>query len=303
MKQTMYLIKRNCAIFFRDKSTVFFSMLSMFITLGLMVIFLGKMNSDNLVQVLAEFGPRDTATDRVNASYLIQLWTLAGILATNSVTVPLTVLGAMVQDETHKRLMAFYVTPVNRLKLSLGYILSAFFIGTVLCVLTLLFGELYFMSQGYSLLGAPAIVELIGMIALNTLCFSSLGYLLALFVHSDSAWSGLLTIIGTLVGFVSGTYLTLGSLGKTLQNILKCLPFLHGASMMRKICTASAITKTFDGLPEIGTEFFSEQMGIRLFHENEEFTTGMQVSILLAYAIMAIVLAAILNRNRKLKDR
>ena len=90
MKQTMYLIKRNCAIFFRDKSTVFFSMLSMFITLGLMVIFLGKMNSDNLVQVLAEFGPRDTATDRVNASYLIQLWTLAGILATNSVTVPLT---------------------------------------------------------------------------------------------------------------------------------------------------------------------------------------------------------------------
>ncbi len=55
----------------------------------------------------------------------------------NAVTVTLTVTGAMVQDETEKRLMAFYVKPVSRVKLSLGYILAAWVVGTGMCLLTL----------------------------------------------------------------------------------------------------------------------------------------------------------------------
>ena len=129
MREIIYLTKRNCRVFLRDKAAVFFSFLSMLIILGLMVVFLGKMNSDELISVLAEYGgERDTVQDQENATYLIQLWTLAGILVVNSVTVTLTVMGTMVQDETRKRIMAFYVTSVNRIKLSLGYILSSWLV-------------------------------------------------------------------------------------------------------------------------------------------------------------------------------
>lgn len=304
MREIIYLTKRNCRVFLRDKAAVFFSFLSMLIILGLMVVFLGKMNSDELISVLAEFGgERDTVQDQENATYLIQLWTLAGILVVNSVTVTLTVMGTMVQDETRKRIMAFYVTSVNRIKLSLGYILSSWLVGTGMCVITLAVGEFYFVLQGHGLLAAVELLKLAGIIALSVFTFSALGYLLALFVHSDSAWSGILTIIGTLVGFAGGIYLPLSSLSETVQTVLKCIPVLHGAAMMREVCTAQAIRETFDGLPEAVVDGFKERMGITLYRGDVQIELWQQVTLLLIYAIIAIVAATFVNRKRKLKDR
>lgn len=304
MREVYYITKRNCQVFFRDKAAVFFSILSMLIVLGLMVIFLGSMNSRSVVNVLAEYGGvRDTAKDEKNAAYLIQLWTLAGILVVNSVTVTLTVMGNMVQDETRKRIMAFYVTPVNRIKLTLGYVFSAWLVGIIMCVLTLFVGELYFVISGKHLLSVLSLLKLFGMICANTFTFSALGYLLALFIHSDSAWSGILTVIGTLVGFVGGIYLPMGSLSESVQTVLKCLPVLHGAAMMRKVATATALQDTFAGLPEIVPEIFREELGIEVFTGEHCFSVWEQLAILAAYAIIAIVMAALINRKRRLKDR
>lgn len=304
MREVYYITKRNCQVFFRDKAAVFFSILSMLIVLGLMVIFLGSMNSRSVVNVLAEYGGiRDTAKDEKNAEYLIQLWTLAGILAVNSVTVTLTVMGNMVQDETRKRIMAFYVTPVNRIKLTLGYIFSAWLVGIIMCVLTLGVGELYFWINGNDLLPVKCLLQLCGMICANTFTFSALGYLMALFIHSDSAWSGLLTVIGTLVGFVGGIYIPVGSLSGAVQNVLKCLPVLHGVSMMRQVASQEALENTFRGLPEQVTDIFSKEMGITIYAGEHCFLAGEQLAILAAYAIIAIVTAALINRKRRLKDR
>ena len=108
MKEIFYLVKRNVLVFVRDRSAVFFSVLSMMIVLGLMVIFLGSLNSKNVVEMLKSMGgDRDALQDQKNAEYLIQMWTLAGILVVNTVTVTLTVLGGMVQDETRGRLASF----------------------------------------------------------------------------------------------------------------------------------------------------------------------------------------------------
>lgn len=303
MQELYFITKRNCLVYLRDRSAVFFSMLSMFIVLGLMVIFLGKMTSDSLVSLLADFGERDTALDKRNATYLTWQWTLAGILVVNAVTITLTVLGTMVQDETRKRILAFYVTPVSRVVLSLSYILAAWLVGTVLCMLTLVVGELYFFMRGYPLLSAAALLKLVGMIALNTFTFSSLGYLLALFIRSDSAWGGMMTVVGTLVGFAGGIYISLGVLGKTVSNILMCLPVLHGAAMMREVCTDAAISETFAGLPDIAGEMFREEMGISLFWNGKQIPVLASVIILLGYAVAAIMIAALCNRKRKMRDR
>lgn len=302
MRELFCMVKRNSLVFLRERSAVFFSLLSMLIVLGLMVVFLGRMNSENLVEMLARYGgERNRALDEENAAWLIQLWTLAGILVVNAVTVTMTVTGIMVEDETQKRVMAFYVTPVSRLKLALGYILAAWLVGTGMCILTLAAGEAYFALQGYELPEAGSLLKLLGMIGLNTLVFSAIAYLLALFVHSSSAWSGLLTIIGTLVGFIGGIYLPMASLSENVQTVLKCLPVLHGASMMRKICTEEAISKTFAGLPEMAQDAFRESMGIAVTVGERRFSVPEQVLFLAMYAIIAIGVAGILNRGRKFR--
>lgn len=304
MKEILYLAKRNSLIYLRDRKAVFFSVLSMLIVLGLMVIFLGSMNSQDLLSLLERYGgERNAAQDQVNAEYLIQLWTLSGILIVNSVTVTLTVIGTMVQDEEQSRLASFYVTPVKRGKLVLGYVLAAWFTGTCLSILTLIAGELYMLVQGRGLLPASTLMAMCGMVLLNTFVYASIGYLLAMFIHSYSAWGGMLTIVGTLVGFAGGIYLPMSSFSERLQTILKCLPVLQGVSMMRRVCLAEITEATFEGMPPQAVEIFQDRMGVTLTAGERLISIGEQFSILAFYGIMAIVTAVFLNKRRKLKDR
>ena len=304
MRELFYLTKRNSLVFLRDRKAVFFSVLSMLIVLGLMVIFLGGMNSRELVELLGQYGgERDQARDEENARQLIQMWTLAGILVVNSVTVTMTVIGTMVQDEEQSRLASFYVTPVKRGKLVLGYVLAAWLTGAALSVLTLVAGELYMVTQGWGLLSARVLAAMCGMILVNTFVYAALGYLLAMFIHSYSAWGGMLTIVGTLVGFAGGIYLPMSSFSERLQTVLKCLPILQGTSMMRRVCLEEITKTTFQGMPQQAVEIFQEKMGVTLTAGEEIISIGTQFSVLLIYGILATGTAFLLNRRRRLKDR
>ncbi|MCM1541787.1 MAG: ABC transporter permease [Blautia sp.] len=304
MREILYLTKRNSLVYLRDRKAVFFSILSMLIVLGLMVIFLGSMNSEDLVLLLEQYGgERDAARDADNAKHLIQLWTLAGILVVNSVTITLTVIGTMVQDEEQSRLASFYVTPVNRGKLVLGYVLAAWLTGAGLSILTLAAGEIYMAVKGWGLLPVSVLAAMCGMIFLNAFVYAALGYLLAMFIHSYSAWGGMLTIVGTLVGFAGGIYLPMSALSERLQTVLKCLPVLQGISMMRRVCLEEITESTFQGMPSQAVEIFQEGMGITLAAGERIMTMKEQLFILLLYGIIAICIAVILNKGRRLKDR
>ena len=304
MRELYYLVKRNILVFIRDYAAVFFSVLSMLIILLLMVVFLGKMNTDNVLWVLTEYGgERDVLQDEKNAQYLIQMWTLAGILAVNTFTVPLTVMQTMVRDEVNGHLASFYVAPVKRVKIVLGYTLASWLIGSGMSFLTLIIGEIYMAAQGYSILAPVAIFKILAMIMLNALVYSAVGYLLALFIHSESAWGGMLTVMGTLVGFLGAIYLPVSMLSENIVNMLKCLPVLHGTAMMRKVLTKDAMATTFGGLPDLVPESFAKEIGITLWNEETQITLANQILVLALYAIIAIVVATIISKKRKIHDR
>lgn len=304
MRELYYLVKRNILVFLRDYAAVFFSVLSMLIILLLMVVFLGKMNTDNVLWVLTEYGgERDALLDEKNAQYLIQMWTLAGILAVNTFTVPLTVMQTMVRDEVNGHLASFYVAPVKRIKIVLGYMLASWLIGSGMSLLTLFIGEIYMVTQGYSLLSPIAFFEILAMIMLNALVYSAIGYLFALFIHSESAWGGMLTVMGTLVGFLGAIYLPISMLSENIVKVLKCLPVLHGTAMMREVLTKDAMATTFDGLPDLVPELFAKEIGITLSNGETQITLGNQILVLVLYAIIAIVVATIISKKRKIHDR
>lgn len=304
MKKVYYLFKRNVLVFLRDYGAVFFSVMSMLIILLLMVVFLGKMNTDQVLWVLNEYGgERDAAADEKNAEYLIQMWTLAGILAVNTVTVSLTVMQTMIRDESKGQLASFYVAPIARIQIALGYILSAWAIGSGMSFLTFIVGEGYMVMQGHEMLPTVAWIKVFGMIMMNAFVYSALGYLFAMFIHSESAWGGLLTVIGTLVGFLGGIYLPLSQLSEGIVKGMKCLPVLHGAAMIRVVMTESAMEETFAGLPDVVLKMFGKEMGIILWNGDVQITLEKQILLLALYAIIAIVVAAWVSKRRKIHDR
>lgn len=304
MRAAGTLMKRNILIYMRDRGTVFYSILSTLIILGLMILFLGDMNSRDIVYALEQMGGvRDAEADRANADYLVMMWTLAGILVSNTVTVTMTVMGCMIKDEDDRRLASFYVAPVKRIYVALSYIFSAWLIGIIMCLITLAAFQGYMVLIGQTLLAGTAWLQLLGMIALNSFVYASAAYLIALFVHSMSAWSGLLTVIGTLVGFVGAIYLPMAALPEKVADVLKCLPVLHGAAMMRVVCTKEAVNTAFAGLSADAVEVFREKMGITVVMGNGPVSFPVQAGYLFALGLVFIAAAALISRKRSLYDR
>lgn len=83
MKQLML---RNLRLFFRDHMAVFFSMLSIFITIGLYVFFL----SDTILNGDFEQIP--------GSKHILNLWLISGLMSIGSVTTTLGAYGLMIKD-------------------------------------------------------------------------------------------------------------------------------------------------------------------------------------------------------------
>lgn len=304
MRKYLSLTRRNCLVFLRDRGTVFFALLSMMIVLMLQGLFLGDMNIEGVTDLLLQYGgSRDIVMDRENAAHLIKYWTLAGILVVNAVTVTLTVIGTMVSDAAENRLESFYSAPVSKNIIALSYVTAAVIIGTLFCMVTLAAALVYIKATGGRLLDMASIARITGYILLNVFLFAVIMYLAALFIKSTGAWSGIATVVGTLVGFIGAIYLPMGSLPENVAGVLKGFPVLHGASLMRKVCCEQALLDTFAGMPEELIAKYKEHMGITVAMGEGVVSSVHQILFLTAFGMAALLIIAAVARKRNISDR
>ena len=107
MRETMSLAGRNLKIYLRDRSAVFFSLLSAIIVIVLMLVFLGDMNVSAITSALEEFGQTVSEETKTNAQLLVIMWTVGGILCVNGVTVASMLTSVMIDDAKYGRIQAF----------------------------------------------------------------------------------------------------------------------------------------------------------------------------------------------------
>ncbi len=221
---------RNLRLFFRDKSAVFFSLLASLIVIGLYVLFLGDVWTAGMSEL-------------DNARQLMDSWVMAGLLAVTSVTTTMGAFGTMVLDRSRKISKDFYSSPVSRKSLAAGYIISSFLIGLVMSLSTLVLAELYIVSEGGSLLSATALIKVLGLLLLSCLSNTSIMFFVTSFFASENAFSTASTIIGTLIGFLTGVYLPIGMLPAPVQWVVKLFPPSHAAALLRRAMMPSPISR------------------------------------------------------------
>jgi multidrug/hemolysin transport system permease protein len=210
------LVSRNIKLYFRDKSAVFFSLLSVLIIIMLYVLFLRNTNADMMKRY---------SEDTTGINWLVNSWIMAGVIVVNSVTITLAVFGTMVKDQEEKRLDGFLVAPISRITLVLGYLLSAWIIGMIMTVITFTLAQIYIIADGGKLLPFISIMKVIGLIALNVLSGSAMVFFIVCFIKTSKAFTALTAVLGVLIGFVTGVYIPVGYCRK------QCKPrqnsFLH----------------------------------------------------------------------------
>ncbi|MDF2539207.1 MAG: hypothetical protein K0S76_2228 [Herbinix sp.] len=319
MKTLLVLIKRNIFVFCKDKANLFYSSLSMLIIIMLMLVFLGNMNVDMVNGSLRDAdkmmqgvtlpmdqlmeGDRDSSKDDANARNLVLSMIIAGLTVVNGVTVSLGVIGLMVEDEAQNRLSSFYVSPVSRSVLVLAYILAAFILSIAFGVVTVLISEVVLVMSGGTMLTTIQLIKVSGLIILNSFSATCFMFFLSTFAHSLSAYSGLSTLVGTLVGFISGMYLPMGVLPETVKKVLVLFPICSGSAWMREVFTEEAAARTFAGLPKQGLEFYREYSGITLKFADMEISNLIKFLILFGSGILFIIISAIILRKKNVRDR
>lgn len=278
-------MKRNLLIFFRDRSAVFFSLLASFIIIGLYVLFLGDIWTSNF-------------TEFDNAREIMNNWVMAGLLAATTVTTTMGAFNIMVNDKTQKITKDFYSSPVSRKSLAGGYVLSAFIIGFIMSLVTLIFAEIYIVAEGGALMSFATLVKVILLILLADLTNTAMMFFVTSFFGSENAFSTASAVVGTLIGFITGIYLPIGVLPEAVQVIVKVFPPSHAAVLLRQAMMEDVMNASFTNVPATYISEFKEMLGVTFSFGGNEISVLTSIVYLLAAAAVFFILA-VLNLSRK----
>lgn len=240
------LLKRNFLLYFRNRPGVFFSLLGALISFILYIIFLQKNLTDAWAQ-LPNSGP------------LLNNWLMSGTLAVTGITTSLAALTQLVKDREHQVDQDLYLSNHGKWRLPFSYLASAIIISFAMQVLMYVLMCSYF-REVPKLYILP---ELLLIMMLSSLLSSLVNAILVYFFQSVDSLGKFATIVGTVSGFLVGTYVPLGVLPDFAQLLMKCTPATYIAALYRQVLMKETLSETFKGQDNLLQEF-QEKMGVQL---------------------------------------
>ena len=232
MRSLNSLVLRDIKIFYRTKGNIIFATLSVIILLTLHFIIFRSMYTTNWEQILSMFPGLEV--DREKIYWIVDNMMFAAILPVGAVTISITALGLMVSDKEDNVLNDFLVSPIKRNDLLASYLLSSFLVGFVILLGFIVFFGFYYQISygiGFSLLQLLYIL----LVTIGSLIFANVFILLIMtFIKTEQSLGAFGTILGTLLGFISGAYIPVGMFGDTVATIFSSMPFLQLTVLIRQ---------------------------------------------------------------------
>lgn len=280
------IIKRNLLVFFRDRSSVFFSMLAPFIVIGVYVLFLGNAYSDG-------FGGMDV-------TFMMDRWIMSGLLGVTIISTTMGAFAIMVADRSKNTLKDFYSSPVSRSKLTGGYVISSFIIGFIMTLITFALAEIFIVARGGEVLGLTAFLKTLGILVLTNLCNTAIIFFVVTLLSSENAFATASSIVGTMVGFLTGIYVPIGSLPDAVQWVIKIFPPSHSVSLLRQVMMEKPLAETLAADTEGKLEGIKEELGIVLKVGSHDIPPIVSVLLLVVCGAVFYILS-IYSLSRKKK--
>lgn len=247
------LVYRGLLLFFKNKQAVVGSFIGALIMIGLYVFLLG----DSLVNQLSMLS---------NPQLVIDTWMLAGVIGIASASSTLGSVSQLIRDKERNVYTDFMISPVSKSKIMLGYFFSTFLISTIITLAVIIVSELYivFLSDG-AFLSLPnfGLLALAGI--LTVFCSSSFMFFVASFFRRIDTFSTMTSIIGPLLGFLTGCYVPIGSLPEATQNVIQYFPLTSGVVLIRRVLTENAfVSENSEAVQAI-----KEELGIVMNYQHE----------------------------------
>ncbi|MTQ42638.1 MULTISPECIES: ABC transporter permease [unclassified Streptococcus] len=288
------LISRNRKVYTRDRLAFFMSFLSVIILILVYQVFLGQIQIDAIKEALNS----DTAsTDTIQ---MVNYWLISGLTTIISMTSTLGAFGVMVSDREKKLSEDFKVSPISNFKIELSYAIFAILFGIIMTMFSCIFA--IGMFNGFSSLldfSTMDYLSILGVVSMGTVLAATIILPILAFIRTSSAFTTLSTIVGTFIGFISGVYLSIGSVGESLQQVMSWFPLTQVNALLKQILMKDAISKVFDHAPSTVITNYKESYGIILQNASGEHLSN---HFMLAYlSIVIVVLLGVDLMIKKIK--
>lgn len=293
MNDILAMTKRNCLMFFRDKASVFFSLLGVLIVIALYLMFLRTSVINTVINSMGDFG---TCVNRMDVEHMVDSWVLAGVLAVVSVTTSAGALQTMVQDRLDKKTSDLNMTSLSPVKTSVAYILSTYAVGQIMSIITFVIVIAYLVITGCPLSFEGCLLTVLVTIPAS-LSGTIIIYALTCRMKSLGAFLGLFIAMSVLIGFLTGIYMPMGSMNSVMQTIGTLMPATHIASIMRQTLGYDALNHLMVGVPSTNVEEIRLTMGYDLELFGYQFTPLTSMIYIIAVTLVFFVIAVLLMRK------
>ncbi|KRK86314.1 ABC-2 type transporter [Lentilactobacillus sunkii DSM 19904] len=236
-------------LYFKNKTSIFFSLLGAMISFVLFVVFLKQ----NMVEQWHQMP---------DATKMMDLWLIGGTLSVTAITTTLSILARMVLDESRGVLKDFYLTNTSTFKIKLSYMLSAALIGFVMQLVMLALMLTYFALVDQLAVPWSRSIDLIVVALAGSFLAVAVNMIFVQFIHRVETMSAFESIVGAASGFLVGTYIPMGALPQFAQTIIKFTPGAYISALYRQIMMGTKVDAIFSGRQS--ETAFNQSMGIQL---------------------------------------
>ncbi|MDT2662032.1 ABC transporter permease [Enterococcus hulanensis] len=240
------LVYRGLSLFFKNRQAVIGS----FIGAAIMVILYVFLLGESLVGSLSVL---------THPKLVVDAWMLAGVIGIASASSTLGSVSLMIRDKESNVYTDFMISPISKSKIMLGYFFSTFLISLLITLVVIIIAEIYLvvLSKG-EFLTLPQFGLLFVVSILTVFCSSAFMFFVASFFRRIDTFSTVTAVIGSLIGFLTGCYVPIGSLPEGVQKVVEYFPLTSGIVLIRRILTENV----FSSADKSAATMVKEELGI-----------------------------------------
>ena len=202
---------------------------------------------------------------------------LAGIVITTVFQTSLTIATSTIEDIVSGFMKEVLVSPVKRIQIAAGQLLSAATIATLQGIIILIIG--YFIGLKFTSLITPFAV--IGVMIVVGLVFSGLGLFIAALVKNSQTFQIVITAITMPLTFLCGAYIPLSMLPKILQYVAYFNPMTYTTAFFRTIILEKTSLTT--------DQLVAQQLAFKI--GNFVITPPISMAIVVVFGIVFLLLS------------
>ncbi len=235
MRGFLGLTKRNLLLFFKDKQSILFSLLTSMIVLALYLLFLKDTFVNAMDSAINQFPGLSSLIDKNDKEMFANLILLTGILGSAMITVPYNCLITLVKDRENKVDYDILATPLKRGQIIFSYFVSAALSSAILTSMILAIGLGVIGMQGDIYLGIGDIVKAFGVVALGSISATSIFMIVVLFFKSVSASGAFFGMLSAASGFIIGAYIPISQFSESVQTVCNIFPASQITIVLRNV--------------------------------------------------------------------